>query len=673
MATIAYILANANFFLVLEFPGLPVAYLTLGWLGLVFIGGLMFGLRPFWRKKWQYLVITGATWMAVFIFFWVHLYFGLFQIAIKTDQSTLIFALTRAGRFFLLLIYLPVILILIFWQSWSKEVDHYFGKSARYLKILIALMLAVSFGALTHLYFYSQINSVLSLLAYLLNGLMIASVAFFISRAPATSRRFELPVKQSAFASSSILIYLGIYFLISGGLLKLFITYDGFWQSIFRAVSIAGIAFLALLLTAGKQLRQAWIQLVQKLLIVPKYDFREELSRFTRAVSQAKDEKACIQAILKTVRSVFHVNNAALCLVQPGVPELRIIRLEEGQGVSEAGILKNLPKKKLRILLQYAKEHDIQPVARLQELIQDRETGQYLDTFRVFLPIQAGEQLIGLLLLGAGDEATDFDYEDRQLLQLFTNAIGIALHRIQLYEDLMLAKQQEAMSRLASYVLHELRNNTSILSLLVQNAKKNFQKPDFQKEFLKGVAAVSGEMHTLIRKIGAFKDGKIEVQRKPVNLHQLIWQISQELQIPEKFELQMDIPDEIVAHWDRELIKMSFRNLLMNSIEAMPDGGKIEISAIQTNHHLRIQIQDWGSGMSKAFIKDHLFRPYDTTKPHGLGLGMHQAREIIQAHEGSIRVQSQPGKGTTVIIDLPLGQRQQIQQSKVAAKSIALA
>jgi signal transduction histidine kinase len=104
---------------------------------------------------------------------------------------------------------------------------------------------------------------------------------------------------------------------------------------------------------------------------------------------------------------------------------------------------------------------------------------------------------------------------------------------------------------------------------------------------------------------------------------------------------------------DRAQIQNVLTNLLLNARDALTSGGQIKVETSQRNGWAILRVSDNGCGMTTEFIKRSLFRPFQTTKKKGLGIGMFQARIIVEAHHGRIEVESTPGKGTAFRILLP--------------------
>jgi hypothetical protein len=108
---------------------------------------------------------------------------------------------------------------------------------------------------------------------------------------------------------------------------------------------------------------------------------------------------------------------------------------------------------------------------------------------------------------------------------------------------------------------------------------------------------------------------------------------------------------------DREQIGKVVTNLVLNAAEALSEGGHVRVTTHGEGNWAVLTVADNGCGMSADFIANGLFRPFQTTKKNGLGIGMFQSKMIVEAHGGRISVSSDPGKGTTFQVLLPLSKQ----------------
>lgn len=231
----------------------------------------------------------------------------------------------------------------------------------------------------------------------------------------------------------------------------------------------------------------------------------------------------------------------------------------------------------------------------------------------------------------------------------------------QMRERLSQAERLSSLGRLAAGVAHEIRNPLNAISMAIQRIQREFGPPEPQskQEFSQIISVVRDEIHRLNRIIEDFV-GPARVSRstfRPEGLVDLLESVvrlareeagSRDIRI----ECQWEDPD-LMVYMDPARMHQAVFNLMKNALESIPGPGTVTVIARpHGSHHAAITIRDTGVGIPAEVINLIMDFEY-TTKEKGLGLGLPIAKEIIQAHGGEIRVESEPGKGTTLEVILP--------------------
>jgi len=227
----------------------------------------------------------------------------------------------------------------------------------------------------------------------------------------------------------------------------------------------------------------------------------------------------------------------------------------------------------------------------------------------------------------------------------------------ELKKEIELAQRLASIGRLAAGVAHEIRNPLSSIKGFATYFRDRYREIPEDK---KTAEIMVQEVERLNRVIGQLLEfaRPVTIQKKPTHIQSLIQHSlkvierdAREKNIIIKVEIHSDLPDVFL---DADRMNQVLLNLYLNAIEAMIDGGRLTVEAKPDNesHRLKIMIKDTGKGIDK---KDqvHIFDPYYTTKQAGTGLGLAIVRNIIESHNGEIRVESIPGQGTSMIIFLP--------------------
>jgi hypothetical protein len=207
---------------------------------------------------------------------------------------------------------------------------------------------------------------------------------------------------------------------------------------------------------------------------------------------------------------------------------------------------------------------------------------------------------------------------------------------------------------LSAFVAHDLKNAVSMLSMLVENAKRYIAKPEFQADAIRTLDEVTVKMQKLLATLASPGEPR-GTRVSAINLAPAIetWMREVNGQVPSRIRIETRLDQTSEVRVDPEQLRSVFHNLVLNSIEATPKEGTILVETFQENGCAVLAVTDTGRGMTQEFIQRKLFRPFQTTNPRGLGIGLYQCRHIVQSFRGTLTVESQEGKGTRMVVRLP--------------------
>ncbi len=216
-----------------------------------------------------------------------------------------------------------------------------------------------------------------------------------------------------------------------------------------------------------------------------------------------------------------------------------------------------------------------------------------------------------------------------------------------------------AMEEVASHLAHQVRTPLSVMKLLcslLEEELRDDPRHDLAEQVLKGVEEIEGVISHILLFIRPQKPNL-----KPLDLREPLEEV---LDFVGRFvkengiELEKALPEEpLLIEGDGELLKHVFFNLVLNAVQAMSEGGKLKVEASAGASKLkgelvRVVVQDTGSGIPPEHLR-HIFKPFFSTKPKGMGLGLTVVHRIVEAHGGLVEVESQVGKGTRFILSFP--------------------
>jgi len=221
------------------------------------------------------------------------------------------------------------------------------------------------------------------------------------------------------------------------------------------------------------------------------------------------------------------------------------------------------------------------------------------------------------------------------------------------------SRQFESFMRLSAMLTHDLKNAIAGLSLLVGNMERQFHREEFRADAMRSLTQATDKLRRLVSKLSEPVESLSSEHQLPRRVD-LIPMIRKALDITvepvrDSFQIEIHLPDSLVATVEADRIEKVFENLIINAIEAMgARSGKLTIEAgSMSQGEVFFSVSDTGPGMSDEFQRVKLFRPFSTTKKSGIGLGLYTCREVVHAHGGRVEVESKRGFGATFRVVLP--------------------
>jgi putative PEP-CTERM system histidine kinase len=239
------------------------------------------------------------------------------------------------------------------------------------------------------------------------------------------------------------------------------------------------------------------------------------------------------------------------------------------------------------------------------------------------------------------------------LIKCVADSAAAGLMNIQLSQKLLQAGQMEAFQTMSTFFVHDLKNTISTLNLMLKNLPANFDNPEFREDALRGIAKTISHVNHLIQRLGQLR-GRLQIKPVASDLNELVLLVLSGIETTPQINLVKTIHPLPPVLLDQEQMQKVVTNLVFNAREAVTSTGEVRVETSQNNGWAVLSVSDNGCGMNSDFLNHSLFRPFQTTKKNGLGIGLFQSKMIVEAHRGRIQVESQPGKGTTFRIILPI-------------------
>lgn len=475
-------------------------------------------------------------------------------------------------------------------------------------------------------------------------GVVIAALGLLLYSRLFRSGYGRLALSRGIAHRSFVLLVVGGYLIILGLLGEglRYLNLDHFRPLIYLLLLLGGLGLALLFLS--ERLRRKLQVLLHKNFYQSKYDYRQQWDLFARRIAANKTLKEIETGILDLFCETFACKGAVLYLEAPESGDYLFssafnFRRDWRPFSCSDPLVDALKNRDWIINLNEAeanfKGSGIEGLADLNVLL--------------VVPLLFDEQLVGFIILGeqinAGEELT---YEDYDLMRMLARQSVATIQGLRLADQLSTGRELATIGKLSTFVLHDLKNQVSGLSLMLENARDYIDDPEFQEDMLSTVDTTVRNMKGLIARLKNVKE-KPQLATTAVELGTIV------NDAVETAGGQIEVSgSSIQIAVDEEEIYKVILNLLVNAHEACGHKAAVTVTYGTADHHVWINVADRGCGMSEEFIRDRLFQPFATTKEHGFGIGLYQCRQIMEAHGGSIAVESQIGAGTTFTLRLPL-------------------
>ena len=273
-------------------------------------------------------------------------------------------------------------------------------------------------------------------------------------------------------------------------------------------------------------------------------------------------------------------------------------------------------------------------------------------------PMRVNGRIVGVIAVGGEGQESVLDDEDHRVLEYVSAQVASALELYRLGEEIADAREVGSFHRLSAFVIHDLKNLVAQQSFVLENAEKFRANPAFVADALAAFADSTNRMRSLIGRLRA-REPTASSAEGSCDLLELIRELAAQPGLGRRgtSTLSVRAPDDLTSclvRSDRAAMTQVFTNLLVNAVESLStDAGEVSVSIESAPGAWQVSVRDSGRGMPEAFVREHLFHPFRSTKEWGLGIGLYQCKTIVEAAGGTIRVQSQERAGTTVVVTLP--------------------
>ncbi len=518
----------------------------------------------------------------------------------------------------------------------------------KYLCLGIGGLFAYDFFMFADALLFDRVNPDLLAARGITGAVVVPLIAVAARRNPAWS--LDIFVSRQVVFHSASLLGAGVYLLAMAGAGLYLREVGGEWGFVVQSIFLFAAVLLLLLVVSSGSFRATIKRFIATHFFSYKYDYRDEWLRFIATISETRSGGSLPLRVIQGIADIVESPEGAIWLNQG---DYRFTPLESWNC--------DVPPDDQTVDPSFAEalEHR-QAVLNLDGAGNgDRRTPsvvfpEWLHSVRrpsLIIPMLHNDRLLGFLLLGEPRIRVEIEVEDYALLKTVAKQAASYLAEQQSANALADSRRFEDFNRRFAFVLHDIKNLVSQLSLIVQNADRHRNNPAFQEDMLRTVKESADKMNRLLVRL--HKGGKDVSATAIVELAPILHQIvARSAGRAGNISLQCD-HENVAVVADETRLSAVIAHIVENSLDAVGENGSVWIGLRARGGEAVVEVKDDGPGMDAQFMRDELFRPFRTTKHGGFGIGAFESREFVHELGGRMDVSSQPGKGTTVRISLP--------------------
>ena len=465
------------------------------------------------------------------------------------------------------------------------------------------------------------------------------------------ARKLRVAVSQTAVFQTTSLAVAGTYLLIASAA-GYYVRYlGGSWGGALQVAILFAALLLMMVFMFSGTMRARLRVLVGKHFFRYRYDYREEWLKFTNTLASGDSAQQVGQQVIRGLADMVESPAGTLWM-----------RETDGRRFYQVARW-NMPASDIKESADGSLPNFLNSSGWVINLEEYRQRpGRYqgltlpewlLETSNAWLivPLRLSTGTVGFVILATSRAPIDINWEVNDLLRTAGQQAASFLARIQATEALLEARKFDSFNRMSAFVVHDLKNIVTQLSLMVRNAERHADNPEFQRDMLLTVSHSVDRMKQLMLQL---REGTSPADGScGANLAAIARRI-QQAKSHQQPVITLDLQEDVTARGHEERIERVIGHLVQNAIEATPPAGKVWIRIGREGGMAAVEVGDTGRGMPAEFVRERLFKPFQTTKQAGMGIGAYESRQYVQELGGDIRVESNENEGTRFFVKLPL-------------------
>jgi putative PEP-CTERM system histidine kinase len=486
-----------------------------------------------------------------------------------------------------------------------------------------------------------------------LRGVVTTIAALIFALATRQSHNWNIRLSRSMTFQSLSLVAVGGYLvtmLVISSALELI---GGEYARLAQVSFVFGASVIALVLLPSSRLR-AWFRVkISKHLFQHRYDYRAEWLRFTDTLGRPGEGAVPLETrVIQAVADITESPGGLLLVPGPtgGLvnharwnwhlidPPAQAASSETAHWLEKSGHVVELDQ------LRTGERGFDEDASHIPEWLIGEPRAWAM------IPLVHFGRLAGVVILERPVIARILDWEDFDLLRVVGRQVASYLAEARGQEALSDAQRFDEFNRRFAFIMHDIKNLVSQLSLVTRNAERHADNPEFRADMIVTLKNSTARMNDLLARLSQHNKARPEEPRA-ISLQPITDSIAKAKRAAHP--VIVGGTSGLILRADPARLEQALSHLVQNAIDASPSAEPVSINPRVAGDEIAIDVIDHGKGMSQAFIREQLFKPFTSTKDSGFGIGAFEARSLIAAMGGRIEVASREGKGSRFTILLP--------------------
>lgn len=550
---------------------------------------------------------------------------------------------------------------LVFVEQLYRNTPPVQRRALKYLCLGVGGMLVYDFYLYSDALLFQRVSATLwdarGFMHAMVVPLMVIALRRNVSWSVSRAARDLFVSRRMAFHTTA-LAATAVYLIVMGTGAWYLREFGGDWGIVLQTLFLAGaILVLAVLLFSG-QIRAGLRVFINKHFFSYKYDYREEWLRFIRTLAAGNPETQLHERVVQAIAQIVESPAGVLWMRRGDGPHAPVAHWNldtgmRGEEPADGAFAHFLEEREWVVNLDdYVSAGNN---GRLSSEIPFPAWLRELAQAWLVVPLILHTKLVGFVVVTRAPNAPvrrDFNWEDCDLLKTVGRQAASHLVQMESARALAESRQFEAFNRTSAFVVHDMKNLISQLTLVVSNAARHKHNPRFMEDAIQTVSNSVSRMNRLLEHLRS--GGQAVPENTDADLTELLAEVVRQIGAGSP-PILLECPrDSVRVRCDGDRLAAVIGHVVQNARDATPPDGRISVRMQRADGMAMVEVEDTGCGMDDAFVRERLFRPFETTKgSSGMGIGAYETREYVRSLGGEVEVHSRVGHGTLFRLRLP--------------------